>query len=428
MTDDREFDLVLFGASGFVGRLTAEHLARHAPGDLRIALAGRSRERLEAARADLPEPADRWPVLVVDATDEGDVADLASRTRTVVTTVGPYVRYGRLLLGACAAAGTHCCDLTGEVLFVREAIDRHHARAESTGARIVNSCGFDSVPSDLGVLVTARRAAADGEGTLTDTVLRVRSLRGGLSGGTIDSMRQQMVDMSRDSASREQVRDPYGLSPDRQQEPTDFGRTSLGGASLLDRLRASSPVRRDEATGRWSAPFAMAPFNTRIVRRSNALTGWSYGRGLRYSEVSDTGSGLRGAGRAVLAGVALGGLAAGMSLRPTRAVLDRFLPDPGEGPSEETRDAGRFVLDIEASTTTGARYTTRVAADADPGYSGTAIMLGEAALAVAVDGAAGRLPQRAGVLTPATALGEVLVDRLRARGFIFETRRADRDG
>lgn len=419
---DREFDLILFGATGFVGRLTAAHLARHAPDHLRIAIAGRSRDRLEAARAELPPSAATWPAVVVDASDQDAVREMARRTRVVVSTVGPYARYGKLLVGACAEAGTHCCDLTGEVLFVRETIDRQHEQAEASGARVVHSCGFDSVPSDLGVLVTAQRAAEDGEGTLGDTTLHVRSLRGGLSGGTIDSMREQIRQMSQDAASRRTVADPYGLSPDRDAEPP--GPATPAGErppSRLGRLVRRLPFQRDGLTGRWSAPFVMAGYNTRVVRRSSALTGWSYGREFRYHEVSDTGQGVTGALRAAAMATVLGGLAAGLWFTPTRALLDRVLPAPGSGPGQEAMARGRFALEIETTTTTGARYRTRVAADHDPGYTGTAIMLGESAVALAVD--EDRLPQRAGVLTPATALGEVLVDRLRSHGFTLQVDR-----
>ena len=419
---EREFDLILFGATGFVGRLTAAHLAHHAPDHLRIAIAGRSQDRLEAARAELPPSAANWPAVVVDASDEEALRAMARSTRVVVSTVGPYARYGMPLVGACAEAGTHYCDLTGEVLFVREAIDRHHETAVASGARLVNSCGFDSVPSDLGVLVTAQRAAEDGEGTLGETTLHVRSLRGGLSGGTIDSMREQIRQMSQDAQSRRTVGDPYGLSPDRNAEPAGSA-TPKGEKprTRLDGLLRKLPFRQDAQTGRWTAPFVMAGYNTRVVRRSNALTGWSYGREFRYHEVSDTGQGATGAVRAAVTATALGGLAAGMWFTPTRFLLDRVLPKPGSGPGQNSMDTGRFVLDIETTTTTGARYRTRVAADYDPGYSGTAIMLGQSALALAED--EGRLPQRAGVLTPATALGEVLVERLRGHGFTFQVER-----
>ena len=180
-------------------------------------------------------------------------------------------------------------------------------------------------------------------------------------------------------------------------------------------------VGRAPGSGRFTAPFVMAAHNTRIVRRSNALTGWSYGRELRYREVTDTGSGIMGAVSAAGLSIGLGAVAGGMAFGPTRSVLDRVLPKPGEGPSQEAMAAGRFVMDIEAETTTGARYRTRVAAEKDPGYSGTAVMLGQSALALALDEA--RLPDRAGVLTPATGLGMPLVERLRAQGFTLETTR-----
>lgn len=431
---DREFDLVLVGATGFVGKLTAAHLARSAPSEMRIALAGRSEDKLATVRATLPQAAADWPLVTVDALDEVAVRRLARRTRAVVTTVGPYTAYGRHLLGACAAAGTHYADLTGEVLFVRDMIGRHHATAQGTGARIVTSCGFDSVPSDLGVYLTAQRAAEDGEGTLEETVLHVRSMRGGFSGGTVDSMRRQFAEMGQDEERAAIVADPFGLSPDRDAEPDrhDAGRPAAGEGQAAEgvrgrvrRLASASPVRRTGGSGTWQAPFFMASYNTRIVRRSNALTDWSYGRGFRYSEVTDTGSGPRGAVTAGVLTGALAGMAAGMRFSPTRALLDRALPKPGEGPSEEDMARGRFVMEVEATTTTGARYVTRVAADKDPGYTGTAVMLGEAALALAAEDAA--LPDRAGVLTPATGLGDALVERLRAHGFTLTTeRRTDR--
>src|SRR6476661_7196900 len=191
MADPREFDIVLFGATGFVGRLTAADLAEGEPADARIALAGRSRERLTEVRDSLGPAAAGWELLVADASDATAVAGLAARTRVVVTTVGPYAKYGRTLVAACADAGTHYADLTGEILFHRDVVYSHQAGATETGARIVPSCGFDSIPSDLGVFELARQVAADGEGELTTTTTYVRSLKGGISGGTIDSMREQ---------------------------------------------------------------------------------------------------------------------------------------------------------------------------------------------------------------------------------------------
>ncbi|WP_330473070.1 saccharopine dehydrogenase family protein [Terrabacter sp. C0L_2] len=416
---DRELDIVLYGATGFVGALTAAHLARNAGSDVRIALAGRSRPKLEALRVELGAEASSWELVAVDATDAPGLRALAARTRVLVTTVGPYATHGKEVARACAESGTHYADLTGEVLFVRWSLDELDARARETGAAIVHACGFDSIPSDLGVLTTAERVAADGEGTLAETTLLVRSLKGGFSGGTVDSARQQAITARSDAGARRVLGDPYGLSPRRAEEPSSGRRPATG---VLDRLRRMVPVERDSRTGRWTGPFVMASFNTRIVRLSNTLTDWSYGRDLRYREATDFGSGPMSPVMAGGMAVGLGGVVAGMAFRPTRAVIDRFLPKPGEGPSPETQAAGRFRLDIRSTTTTGARYRTKVGADYDPGYGGTAVMLGQTALSLALDEG---VPRRAGVCTPATALGDVLVERLRAQGFVFDVERDD---
>lgn len=402
----RELDLVLYGATGFVGALTAGHLAAHAGTHVRIALAGRSRTKLEALRAGLGPSAAGWELVSVDATDTAGLRQLAARATAIASTVGPYARHGKELVRACAEEATHYADLTGEVLFVRWSLDEVSARAAETGARIVHACGFDSIPSDLGVLVTAERARQDGAGTLGETTLAVLSLRGGFSGGTIDSGRQQIIAARGDAVARRTLSDPYGLSPRRSQEPP-----SARGSRI--------PVDREAATNRWNGPFIMASFNTRIVRLSNTLTDWSYGREFRYREVTDFGSGPLSVLTALGMAIGLGAVVAGLAFRPTRALLDRALPKPGDGPSAEQRAKGRFRLQIRTTTTTGARYRTKVGADYDPGYNGTAIMLGEAALSLALDG--DRLPHRSGVLTPATAMGDILVERLRAHGFMFET-------
>ena len=394
-----DHDLVLFGATGFVGRLTAGYLARAAPPGARIALAGRSRQRLEGVRAGLPEQARDWPLVVADTSDAGSVRDLATSATAVATTVGPYSRYGLPLVEACAAAGTHYADLTGEVPFVRASADRAHEQARASGARIVHACGFDSVPSDLAALLTARAAG----GGLTDTTMVVTRMSGGISGGTIDSLRGMVDEVKSDPATRRLMTDPYSLSPDRDAEP------SLG--------RESDATAVGRIDGRWTGVFVMAPFNTRIVRRSNALQGWAYGRGFRYREAMAFGRGPLGP--ALAAGTALGvaGMGFGMALPPTRAVLDRVLPKPGEGPSEQTRERGHFRIETTGTATDGRRVRTTFAMQGDPGYAATAVMLGESGLCLALDD----LPGEGGVLTPATAMGTLLVDRLRAAGAEIET-------
>jgi short subunit dehydrogenase-like uncharacterized protein len=402
VSDAREHDVVLYGASGFVGALTAAHLAVHAPEGVRIALGGRSREKLEAARAALPRGAHDWPLVVADSRDADAVAAMAASTRVLATTVGPYARYGLPVVEACARAGTHYADLTGEVLFVRGAIDRTDAVARDTGARIVHSCGYDSIPSDLGVLLLHERAEADGAGQLTEVQL-VATLRGGFSGGTLDSMRAQIEAFEADRSLRRVAADPHGLSPDRAAEPTPQQPADAGPPSRT-------------ADGTWTAPFVMAPFNTRIVRRSNALLGWAYGPALRYGEVMGTGRGPVGAATAVGMTGGLVGLFGAMSVKPLRSVLDRVLPAPGTGPDEQARQNGFFRSVLHATTGSGRRYKATVSGQGDPGYSATAVMLGQSALCLALDD----LPERSGSLTPATAMGRALIDRLRVAGHTYD--------
>ncbi len=401
-TAARTHDVVVFGATGFVGRLVAGHLAEHAPEGARIALAGRSQSKLEQVRAGLPERARGWPVVVADVTDPESLRTLAESTSVIASTVGPYLRYGLPVVEACAEAGTHYADLTGEILFVRKAIDAVDARAKQTGARIVTACGYDSVPSDLGVLLLHERAKADAAGGLLDTTLHARS-RGGLSGGTIDSSRAQLEALGEDKALRKVVFDPYALSPDRSAEPNPGTE------------RDASSVFVDAETGEWVGPFIMASFNTRVVRRSNALGGHAYGRRFRYREVSAYGKGLRGRRRATVFTGVLGLAFACLANPRTRPLFDRLAPSPGEGPSEQARRAGWFSMKIRTTTETGRRYLATVSAQGDPGYAATAVMLGEASLCLALDGRS--LPAAAGVLTPATAMGDALVTRLRAQDF-----------
>jgi short subunit dehydrogenase-like uncharacterized protein len=406
MRDDRELDLILLGATGFVGRLTAGYLARHAPPGLRIGLAGRSEPRLAEVRAGLGAAAQEWPLLTADSADPQDAQVLAQAAGVIATTVGPYRRLGLPLARACAEAGTDYADLTGEVLFIRDTMSSCHEAAARTGARLVHSCGFDSIPSDLGVLLAHHAASADGAGDLEDTTLVVTALRGGISGGTLASGLGQFDDMRASTGNRQIVTDPYALSPDRDAEPA------------LGDERELSWARYDPGLGQWTGPFLMAGFNTRVVRRSNALLGWAYGRRFRYREVTGFGTGRLAPVRAQAVTAGLTALLAGVALRPSRALLGPVLPKPGEGPGEKARRTGFFRLEVHARTSGGARYLTKVAAHGDPGYAATAVMLGESALCLALDH--DRLPDRAGVLTPATAMGAPLADRLRAAGQTYE--------
>lgn len=411
----REFDVVLYGATGFVGKLTAQYLAQ-AGGPARIALAGRSTDRLLAVRETLGESAQSWPLIAADASSPSTLNDMAARTQVVVTTVGPYTRYGLPLVAACAAAGTDYADLTGEAMFVRESIDLYHKQAVDTGARIVHACGFDSIPSDLSVFALYRQAAADGAGELGDTDLVVRSFAGGFSGGTIASMMEVMDAASRNQEARDAMEDPYTLTPDRSAEP------DLGPQSDLPWRRGHDIA--PELGKVWTAGFVMAPYNTRIVRRSNALQDWAYGRRFRYAEHLSVGSSIAApvaSAMATGAVSALFGLGSRYFKVLPRRLVERIAPKPGTGPSEKAREQGHYTTQTYATTTTGARYVTTMSQRGDPGYKATSVLLGESGLALALD--RDRLPDLLGVLTPAAAMGDALLARFPAAGVSLETTR-----
>ena len=413
----RSFDIVLFGATGFVGKLTAEYLARAGAG-ARIALAGRSPDRLLAVRETLPEPAQSWPVLTADAESPSTLHEMAARTQVVVTTVGPYTRYGLPLMAACAAAGTDYADLTGEAMFVRESIDLYNKQATDTGARMVHSCGFDSIPSDLSVYGLHRTAREDDAGELGDTNYVVRSFSGGLSGGTIASILEVLHTASSNPDARRQLADPYTLTPDRGAEP------ELGRQPDLPWGRGGQIA--PELSGTWTAGFLMAPYNTRIVRRSNALLDWAYGQRFRYSEHMSVGSSaLAAVASAVGGGVgnAMFGLGSRYFRLLPRRVVERIVPKPGTGPSAASRERGYYRIETYTTTTTGARYVARMEQRGDPAYKATSVLLGESALALAFD--RDTLSDLRGVLTPAAAMGDALLVRFPGAGVSLRTERLD---
>ena len=413
----REFDIVLYGATGFVGKLTAEYLER-AGGDARIALAGRSTERLTAVRDTLGDKARSWPLIAADASQPSTLNAMAARAQVVVTTVGPYTRYGLPLVEACAAAGTDYADLTGEAMFIRESIDLHHKQAIDTGARIVHSCGFDSIPSDLTVFALYRRASADQSGELGDTNLVVRSFAGGVSGGTVASMIEVLRTASTDPEARRVMNDPYTLTPDRGVEP------ELGAQPDV-RWRRGGEIA-PELKGYWTGAFVMAAANTRIVRRSNALLDYAYGRRFEYAEQMSMGKSIAAP---VAAAMATGGNAAVFGLgtryfnRLPQKLVERILPKPGTGPSERARETGHYTVETYTTTSTGARYVATMSQQGDPGYKATSVLLGESGLALALD--RDRLSDLRGVLTPAAAMGDALMARFPAAGVSLETRRLD---
>jgi short subunit dehydrogenase-like uncharacterized protein len=412
---EREFDIVLYGATGFAGKLTAEYLSK-AGGDARIALAGRSQDRLRAVRDTLGETARSWPLIAADTSQPSTLTTMAERTRVVVTTVGPYLKYGLPLVAACAAAGTDYADLTGESIFIRESIDVYHKQAIDTGARIVHSCGFDSIPSDLTVYALHRLAEREQAGQLGDTNLVVRAFAGGVSGGTVASMLELMRTASTDPEARRLMNDPYTLTPDRAAEP------ELGAQPDI-RWRRGGEIA-PELKGYWVGAFVMAAANTRIVRRSNALLDYAYGRRFEYAEQMSMG---RSFAAPVAAAMATGGNAATMALgsryfnRLPSKLVERIAPKPGTGPSERAREQGHYTVETYTTTTTGARYKATMSQNGDPGYKATSVLLGESGLALALD--RDRLPDLRGVLTPAAAMGDALLARFPAAGVKLETSR-----
>jgi short subunit dehydrogenase-like uncharacterized protein len=394
MTDRRDHDLVVYGATSFVGQILCRYLVRRhgTGGDLRWAIAGRSASKLaDVARttgADVPR-------IVADASDRGALEELAASTRVVASTVGPYALYGSELVSAVVEAGVDYCDLTGEVQWMRRMIDAHQTRAEATGARVVHACGFDSIPSDLGTWFTQQRAIEQFGEPCLEVRMSVKGAKGGVSGGTAASGMQMFEEMAADPRLRKVVGDPYVLAPvDLRHGPKQPG--------------MGRPTR-DDRFGSWVAPFVMAPTNSAVVLRSHALLGQPWGRDFTYGETMMTGDG-------VVGGVAAWGMTAGLaafagaaSFGPTRALLGKVIPKPGSGPSEAAQQAGFFDLRFVGRTAAGREIRTQVTGDADPGYGSTAKMLGESAVALLdLDPAL----VGGGFWTPASAFGDALVERL----------------
>jgi short subunit dehydrogenase-like uncharacterized protein len=406
-----KFDVLVYGATSFVGQILCRYLIERTAGGARLrwAMAGRSAGKLEEVRRSLGEAAANIPLQVADAADEQALRALVASTRVIVSTVGPYALHGEPLVRACAEAGVDYCDLTGEVQWIRRMIERYEDLARRNGARIVHCCGFDSIPSDLGVhFLQQQSLQAFGE-PCEEINMRVRAMRGGFSGGTAASLLNVAREVSANPALRKELANPYSLC--------QLGVAAEGLVPV--RQRATRLFARDSAAGGWVSPFIMAAINTRIVHRSNALSAGRYSRAFRYDEAVSTGRGLRGRLTAVGAGVGLSVFMLASALGPTRAVLQRLLPAPGEGPSPEAQARGFFDLRFFGRTASGCSVRVKVTGDRDPGYGSTAKMLGEAAMCLAFD--VPRDTVAGGFWTPATIFGDRLVARLEAHaGLRFE--------
>ena len=390
MSRDREFDVIVFGATGFTGRLVAEYLVGRygVDRDVAWAMAGRNQTKLEAVRDEIGAPSST-PLVVADSTDHGSLTAMAERTRCVVTTVGPYLYYGEGLVRACAETGTDSVDLSGEVLWMRDMIERYHGRAVATGSRIVHSCGFDSIPFDLGVLFL-QRAAEERFGSPCQRVrTRVVDMRGEFSGGTAEAGRATVAALQEDPSLFAVLLDPFALAGGFEGPEQPDG----------------DKVIEDDIMGGWSAPFFMAPINTRNIHRSNALMGHRYGEDFQYDEMFFAGPGDEGRQSAEEMAAIAGAMGGDDG------------PQPGEGPSREERDAGGYELLVIGSHVDGGEIRARVTGDKDPGYGSTSKIIAEAALCLIDDCE----DTPGGIWTPAAALGDAVIPRLVERaGMTFD--------
>jgi short subunit dehydrogenase-like uncharacterized protein len=379
--NDREFDLILWGATGFTGQLVAEYLVAHyGPDSLRWALGGRNESRLGAVRDRLGAP--ELPLVLGDAGDDEKMASLAQRARVVCTTVGPYARYGSRLLSACAAAGTHYCDLTGELHWIRHMLDAHQSQAEASGARIVPTCGFDSIPSDLGVFFIQREVRSRYGAPSPHVKCGVAGFSGAFSGGTVASMLNMMEEGDADTSVRRIMADPYAINPEGQRS----------GPEARDR---TSPAY-DADFEKWTAPFVMAGVNTRVVRRSAALLPEAYGPEFRYEESMLTGRGPAGAAKASAMTAGMAAAMGAMAIGPVRRLVAPWLPQPGDGPTREQQEKGYWDMRFFAEPSK---------------------MLAESAVCLALD----PLEAAGGFHTPASAMGDALIERLQKHaGVTFE--------
>lgn len=394
MTPERPLDLIVFGATSFVGQIICAHLVeRHGTdGPLRWAIAGRSAEKLAQVSAETGADVER---IVADANNPADMRNLAERTRVVLSTVGPYALYGSELVAAVASAGTDYCDLAGEPQWIQQMIDAHQSTAEESGARIVNSCGFDSIPSDLGVWFTQQQAKQQFGEYCRAIAMRVSGFKGAASGGTIASMLNVMNDVAANPKLRKTLGNPFALAPEGMRRGVVQPNVTL--------------PEHDDISGQWAAPFVMASINTRIVHRSHALLGRPWGDDFTYDEAMLMGDGPLGAVKAAALTGGLGGVMGAAAIGPVRRVLERFVPQPGTGPSPDAQEAGYFSLRFFGDTLSGGRIQTKVTGDRDPGYGSTAKMISEAAVALLdLD----RTTTPGGLHTPASAYGDTLVDRL----------------
>lgn len=391
------FDVVVFGATSFVGQILTRYFwDRHGlTGEIRWAIAGRSAAKLAELKAGLGDAARELPVILAEAHDEASLQALCAQTRVVVSTVGPYALYGSELVKVCAESGTDYCDLTGEPQWIARMLAQHEAVAQRSGARIVHCCGFDSLPSDLGTYFLQGQAQERFQAPCSRVKLRVKAMRGTFSGGTVASMMEMLREVDKDRSILKVLKNPYAFCAQQ----------------LKVRQPNPAPVSFDDDAKSWQVPFIMAAINTKVVHRSNALQGHRYGENFCYDETQLTGNGIKGRLGAIAFASGLGGFMAAAALAPTRNLLERFVvPKPGEGPSPKAQREGYYDIRFFGKTAAGQSLVVKVTGDRDPGYGSTGKMLGEAATCLAMD--ISKTDKAGGFWTPSTVMGDALIARL----------------
>ncbi|MGG1355341.1 saccharopine dehydrogenase NADP-binding domain-containing protein [Psychrobacter pacificensis] len=409
-SDNRPYAVILYGATSFVGQITAHYLinflsnAKNKDGsNVTWAIAGRDEEKLNELQSKLESKVD---IIIANSKDSASLDEMTKQTQVIISTVGPYLKYGEPLIKSCAENGTDYVDLTGEAIFIKDMMDKYQDTAKQSGARIVNSCGFDSIPSDLGVYFTQTKAEEKFGEACNVIHMRVKAAKGGISGGTIASMATIFEEVGEDKSRRKQVANPYLLNDD-----TDVPNVRQDNVSKPE---------YDSAHKRWLAPFVMASINTRIVHRSNQLLGYEYGRDFKYDEAIWMKDGVKGKLSSYAMSAGLLGFATAMMIKPSRELLSKHvLPKAGTGPSKDEQENGYFDIRHFGQTAKNDTITVKVTGDKDPGYGSTSRMLAQAALCLAQD--ISKEDVGGGFWTPASAMGDKLIARLEEHsGLSFE--------
>lgn len=388
------YEIVVYGATSFVGQILCRYLVDQYPNnEVSWAAAGRSQSKLNGL---LKELGKEIPIIVADADDEKALQTMVDQTKVIISTVGPYALYGSTLVKVCAQSGIDYCDLSGEPQWIRKMITQHEAQAKESGARIVHCCGFDSIPLDLGNLFLQQQAQEKYSRPCTEVKMAVKALKGGGSGGTIASVINMIKEASADASLRKGLTDPYYLCSEQH--------------GFTEKQRDVKMAVYDDDFQAWVGPFIMAAINTKIVHRSNELNGKAFGENFKYDEVMITGTTFSSRLAASGIGIGLGVFPLLVALPPTRFLIEKIVPKPGEGPSPYQQEHGHYDLRFKGKTDGGEKLTVKVTGDRDPGYGSTAKILVQAGLCLAQD--ISKTDKAGGFWTPATAMGKPLIKRL----------------